>query len=1144
MNPLIANLTKYTKYNSLLEDIKKDKLDISVIGLTDSQKAHIVYSLVANSSKNACIICNNNTQAKKIMQDLKFYSEIEIIYFPARDIVYYDVDVQSREIQNQRLYAIHKIISGGSNIIVTTIDAVTQKMMPKSTYIDLDINVDMTSKINLKDFVLKLDRMGFKRASNVDGKGQFAIRGGLIDIFPTSSEKPYRIELFGEDIDSIRTFDPVTQRSVENVDNLSINYASEFPILNENIQSTINILNDLGVKENINSELKKQIDQDINILSEGNVEEVINKYFELLVPSTEYFLEYIEDYAVYIDEPVRCIQKSKNVCYENFETLKMLGEKNYIYLPYAFQYSSFEDIESNLKNMNNVYLERINTDKIMHSKRKEYIFISREVNFFRGSMDILMQDIQKWQKVNKRILLVFPSLNKVELIKNQLIDNAIKVTYIENISVIQELEESKVYITFGVLSGGFEYEDFNLCVICEPVSGVEYNTQKTKKKQTSGQIINSFEDLNVGDYVVHENHGIGVYRGIDAIQVGNIQKDYIKIEYLNNGILYVPISQLDSVKKYLCDDDFVPKLNSLGGKEWVKTKSKVRSYVQEIAKELIALYAKRSKTRGHSFSIDTPWQNEFEDNFKYELTDDQKTALTEVKSDMENEIPMDRLLCGDVGYGKTEVAIRAAFKSVMDSKQVAYLVPTTVLALQQYKSFKDRMETYGIRVEMLNRFRNKKEQKEILKGLVDGNIDVIIGTHRLLSKDVFFKDLGLLIIDEEHRFGVKAKEAIKTLKETIDVLSMTATPIPRTLHMSMIGIRQMSTLFTPPLERIPVHTYVLEYNDDLIKEAIEKELARDGQVFYINNRVDNIENICNKVRNLVGEARVAYAHGQMDPDEIEDIMVKFMNHELDVIVCTTILESGIDIPNANTIIIENADKLGLAQLYQIRGRVGRSNRLSYAYITYEKNKQISEVAEKRLKAIKDFTEFGSGFKIALRDLEIRGAGNLLGKEQHGHMASVGYELYLAMLERAINEEKLGAGDKKEDLSDALKDVKIDIDVSAYISDNYIPDITQKISIYQKISNIESNEESMNIIDELLDRFGNIPKETENLIKIVEVRNECRKLNITRVVQKQDYIVFEPTNLKFRLTNNANNDILFTVQLALKKIRKLLEKKEN
>ena len=599
----------------------------------------------------------------------------------------------------------------------------------------------------------------------------------------------------------------------------------------------------------------------------------------------------------------------------------------------------------------------------------------------KNSLEILDNDLKRRENFNK--ILVFPSQNRIESIKNYLQDKKIDVEVLNGISSIEHFKKDKVYITFGILSSGFCIKEFNILVIAESVSGTNLLKKKNRSEnKTIGEKINTFEDLNIGDYLVHENHGIGIYRGIETVQVDEVFKDYIKIEYEKGAAIYVPINQLDLVKKYICDDDTIPKLNTLGTKEWSVTKRKVSEHVNLIAKELVALYAKREQKEGFAFPKDTPWQKEFEDAFEYELTLDQAQAVKEIKEDMEIPRPMDRLLCGDVGYGKTEVALRAAFKAVMGGKQVAYLVPTTVLSLQQYRTFKERMEDFGIKVEMLSRFKTRKEQTEILKKLVDGKIDVIVGTHRLLSKDVFFKDLGLLIIDEEHRFGVKAKETIKMLKETIDVLSMTATPIPRTLHMSMVGIRGMSTLTEPPVERLPIHTYVIEYDENVIQNAIEKELDRDGQVFYINNRIDNIEGVAEKVRNLVPYAKVAFAHGRMEPKQIEDIMLSFINHEIDILVCTTILESGIDIPNANTIIIENADKLGLAQLYQIRGRVGRSSKLAYAYVTYKKDKILSEVSEKRLKAIKDFTEFGSGFKIALRDLEIRGAGNLLGKEQH------------------------------------------------------------------------------------------------------------------------------------------------------------------
>ncbi len=1128
MNQLVVNLPKHSKYLNLLNDIKSDKIDLSVFGLTDSQKAHMVYSLNVYSNKPSCIVCSNNIQAKKMMQDLKFYSEIEIVYFPAREIVYYDVEAESKEIENARMYAIQRIISGDNIIIITTIDSILQKMLPIEKFKNLSLEFNIDSKIDINDLLTKLTNLGYERCTNVEGKGQFAIRGDIIDIFSINNDMPNRIELFGNTIDRISSFDVETQRSMGTVKTFNLQFASEFNITETQTNNVIDKLKNL-LSSKINSELKNVVLKDIETLENGEGKNLVDKYFELFFKDTVSFIDYLDNYTIYIDEPVKCIEKSKYIIYENVETLKLLSEKNHLYIPYTHQMYMYEDVELKFKHLVNVYLERMNTDRVLHAKRKEVIFSCREVNFFRSSMDILIQDIKAREE--NVILLVYPSAARVHQVQNMLIDSKIKVIYLDDIFGT-ELKAGKIYITQGILSGGFDYDDFKLTVISEPVSGTLSNVRKLKKSNFIGQTINSFEDLVIGDYVVHESHGIGIYRGIETVEVEGVTLDYIKIEYLNGSYIFVPISGLDSVKKYMCDDDTLPKLNSLGNKEWSNTKRKVKQHVEEIAKELVLLYAKRDKTRGFAFSKDTPWQKEFEESFEYELTEDQGISINEVKKDMEDIKPMDRLLCGDVGYGKTEVAIRAAFKAVMDNKQVAYLVPTTVLSLQQYNTFKKRMEKFSVKVEMLSRFRTAKQQKKILEDLIDGKIDIIVGTHRILSKDVFFKDLGLLIIDEEHRFGVKDKESIKTYKETIDVLSMTATPIPRTLHMSMIGIRGMSSLTTPPLERMPVHTYVLEYDSEIIKNAIERELSRDGQVFYINNRVDNIEEITNKVRSLVPYAKVEYAHGQMSPREIEDIMSRYINHEIDIIICTTILESGIDIQNANTIIIENADKLGLAALYQIRGRVGRSSRLAYAYITYKKNKSLSEVAEKRLKAIKDFTEFGSGFKIAMRDLEIRGAGNILGKAQHGHMASVGYELYLSMLEKAIKQEKEG---KLED-SINLQEVKIDIPISAYIPNSYIPNLMQKITMYHKISEAADEQEIINVVDEFLDRFGDLPKEVNNLIKIVEIRNLCRKIGITKVYIKNNYVFLESDKYSNSLKYYINsNDLLLFIQINLKEL---------
>lgn len=1133
MNPLVKVLANSSNYMSLIKNINGEKQNkLSITGLTDSSKAWMVYAITQNTNKNSIIVCNNMFQVNKFIQDLKFYSnDTEIVYLPARSIQYYDIEAESKDIANQRMYAIERILSGKKNIVVTTIDALLVKMFPNTRYKGEEFSVKVGDSIQINTLVEKLAKFGFERTENVEGKGQFAVRGGIIDVFCLNNDLPYRIEFFGDEVDSIRTFDQITQRSIDTVKKIDMSQVSENYVTKEKIDAVVSQLQEFVKDEKLNTELKENIKEDIEKIKEGALENLIDKYFNILVKRPENLLDYLKDYNIFMDEPSKCKEKAENIAYENIETIKVLAQREYIYMPFVNTYLSFEEIETKLQNeMLSIYLERISIDKIVQRNRTVYNFSIKEANFYKSSLEVLNLDIERAK--DKAVLLVFPTDTRYMQVKNYLQDNKIHVEEVSNIFALDDLETEKVYITKGIMSGGFYSDEFEILVIAEPVSGVSTTTKKIRKTQ-NGQKINTYADLQEGDYVVHENHGIGIYRGVETIKVQDIQKDYIKIEYADKGMLYVPIAQLDCVGKYVCDDNAKPKINTLGSKEWTKTKTKVKAHVKEIAKELMLLYAKREKLRGFAFEKDTPWQKEFEDSFEYELTRDQKTSLEEIKEDMESDKPMDRLLCGDVGYGKTELALRAAFKAVMSNKQVAYLVPTTVLALQQYRTFESRMKDFGVRVEFLSRFKTKKEQTKILKDLVDGKIDIIVGTHRILSKDVYFKDLGLLIIDEEHRFGVKDKEAIKVLKETVDVLSMTATPIPRTLHMSMIGIRGMSTLSEPPMERLPVHTYVLEYNDEVIKEAIEKELSRDGQVIYLNNRVNKLDEIVGRIRRLVPEARIGVAHGQMPPDMVEDVMLQFINHEIDIIVCTTILESGIDVPNANTLVVEDSDTLGLAQLYQIRGRVGRSNRLAYAYLTYEADKALSEVSQKRLKAIKDFTEFGSGFKIALRDLEIRGAGNLLGKEQHGHMAKVGYELYVALLEKAIREEKEGKdATSKEDVS---KEVKIDINVSAYISDLYIKDPIQKIDMYQKISDIKNEEDSMEVVDELLDRFGDIPKETENLIKIVEIRNKARKLGITRILATDRLIKFEPMNLKITLTNDFNNDILIRVMLEINKI---------
>ncbi len=1133
MNPLVKELPKHSKFNELLKSIKNKESNLSITGLTDASKAHVIYSLYNYSGVRPVVVCPNVTTAKRFIQDLKFYTDKEVVFLPAREVIYYDVDVQSRETNNARVYAISKLVNDEDIILVTTIEAMLQPMLDITEYEGLHLKLKLGDKIDLNNLVERFLKLGYLREELVSAKGQFSIRGGIIDIFPIDSDMPYRLELFGDEIDSIRTFDTLDQRSKETVEEFEIKFSTEYVIDKKNIEVLQDTLTAV-LESEASEEIKKSIVQDLDKIENGNSLGLIDRYFDILVPNNVTLLNYLQDkYTIYFDDISKQISRSETINFENAEAIKVAATSN-VYTKYTFKYVSFETIQAKLKSLSSVYLSKLGQDRVLHAKRKEYSFSCREVNFFRSTMDLLIKDVKKYKEEGKITVLVFPTQTKAETIKNTLIDNDIPVKYILDLSMIDELKPSMVYICVGIMSSGFAYDNMGLVVIAENVSGIVTDKKKSSK-DFIGDILNSYEDLKVGDFVVHINHGIGKYMGVETVETAGVVKDYMKLEYRDGGTLYIPITNLDSIKRYVCEEGFKPKLNKLGTKEWEATKLKVTKHVSDVAKELVLLYALRSRAQGFAFSCDTPWQKEFEADFEYELTDDQARAIKEMKQDMESARPMDRLLCGDVGYGKTEVAIRGAFKAVMDSKQVAYLVPTTVLSLQQYNVFKERMEKFGVKVEMLSRFKTKKEQEQIVKKLELGEIDVIVGTHRILSKDVKFKDLGLLIIDEEHRFGVEDKEKIKKYKNNVDVLSMTATPIPRTLHMSMIGIRDVSVISEPPQERLPVHTYVSEYNPGMLSEAIEKELSRDGQVFYISNRVENIESVVAKVKSLAPEARVAFAHGKMTPNQIEDTMLDYMNKNTDILVCTTILESGIDIPNANTIIIENADKLGLAQLYQIRGRVGRSNRLAYAYVTYNRGSVLTEEASKRLNAIKDYSEFGSGFKIALRDLEIRGAGNVLGAEQHGHMMMVGYDMYAALLNKAVEKEKLRI-DSTEPIEKG--EIKISLDVSANIPNDYISDPMIKIEMYQKLSNAEAEDGLENVTDELIDRFGDIPKETLNLIEIVRIRNKCKVIGIDEIKIQGDFIWFiqKPKNhIKYRLTNDIKHDILSFVNRTLDSI---------
>jgi len=1103
MNSIISKLQELQKFKEYIDEIEKKNSPITISGLSDVGKIQFAEATKQSINKPICIVTYNEIQAKKILEDLKYFSPDEVEYFPKREIVTYDYIAESKELPYKRIEVLNKIYKKEVKIVVTTIEALMQKMISKKNLYFNIVSLKVGAIYSLEQLKEKLVFLGYERSELIEGKGQFSIRGGIVDI-AMSEKDGIRIEFWGDEVDSIRKFNISSQRSIEMLNKIEIYPAHEF-VLEDNLENISNKIKkeDLifenekfevssKAKDKYSDKLQEMKNQDIELIREGDYINKIDKYFNQFYKKQSSFIDYLEEeYLILIDEYSKVKQRQENIVIENNNLIKTLIEKEK-YVPQSIQ--NISEYEYNFKEKQIIYLEKQDIG-LSKSSSTKFLFHYRDVNYYKSEIELLFEDINTFIKSKKEVIVLAGNKEESERFSEILTERNIP-------NVIGDKLSKSVKILEGRLSSGFESYDSNLVVI----TGEELFTtsQSKKRRKVSGAFKQGekvvFADLQIGDYVVHKSHGIGQFIGVNTMKADGIIKDYIKIRYKNDDMLYIPTNDLDSIRKYIGGGEGTPKINKLGSKEWENTKAKVKNNLQEVAKELIELYAKREKIKGYAFSPDTPWQKQFEDSFPYIETEDQLRCIEETKKDMEIPRPMDRLLCGDVGYGKTEVAMRAAFKAVMDQKQVAYLVPTTVLANQQYENFKKRMEEFPIRVELLNRFKTKKEQEQIVKKLKLGEIDVVVGTHRLLSKDVEFKDLGFLIIDEEHRFGVKDKEKIKQYKANVDVLTMTATPIPRTLHMSIVGVRDMSVIYEPPQNRRPVQTYVLEHDEEVIKEAIIKEIERGGQVFYLFNNVDGIEKKMTEIENLVPEAKVDYAHGKMSGRQLEEIMQDFIDKDINVLVCTTILESGIDIPNANTIIVENADRLGLAQLYQIRGRVGRADKQAYAYVMYKRDKVLTEVADKRLKTIKEFTEFGSGFKIAMRDLEIRGAGSLLGEIQHGHMDQVGYDTYCKLLDEVIKEMQ-GIEVIEE------QDVQIELSISSYIPEEYIGNNSQKIEIYQEIALCRTEEDIQNITDEIIDRYGAPPKEIENLLEVARIKQLARESNIIKISQKIESIVF-------------------------------------
>lgn len=1039
MKAFLTPLQGLAEFEQIKEKSKTNKGILQVSGCMESQKSHLIYGLSEGISYRL-ILAEDERRAREIYEDYRFYDR-KVYSYPAKDLLFFQADIHGNLLIRQRMKVIKALLEEKELTVVTSIDGCMDFLESLEKIKEQLIHYESDSTVDTEQLKNQLVSLGYERAGQVEMPGQFSVRGGIVDIYCLTEENPWRIELWGDEIDSIRSFDPESQRSLEKLEEITIYPAVEH----------------IGDKD--------------------------------MVSFLDYFPE--ERTIIFLDEPNRLTEKGGAVEEEYRQSRMHREEKGSRNLPENWL-CSFEQLQKELNKRNCISVCALEPKQAGWKVREKFYLEVKSVNAYNNSFELLVKDLHQYKKQGYRIALLSSSRTRAERLAKDLQEEGLAAFYGQDYD--REICPGEIMVVYGHAKKGFEYPLIKFAVMTESDIFGQEQKKKKKKKNYSGNRIQDFAELSIGDFVVHEKHGLGIYRGIEKVEVDRIVKDYIKIEYRGGSNLYILATQLDCLQKYSgADAAKTPKLNKLGTQEWNKTKSKVRGAVKNIAKELVELYAVRQEKEGYVCGPDTVWQKEFEEMFPYEETEDQLSAIEDAKRDMESTKIMDRLICGDVGYGKTEVALRAAFKEVQESRQVAYLAPTTILAQQIYNTFVQRMKEFPVRVELLCRFRTPAQQKKAIEDLKKGQVDVIIGTHRILSKDVQFKNLGLLIVDEEQRFGVTHKEKIKQLKKDVDVLTLTATPIPRTLHMSLIGIRDMSVLEEPPMDRMPIQTYVMEYDEETVREAINRELRRGGQVYYVYNRVTDIADVALRIAKLVPDARVDFAHGQMSERELENVMYSFVNGDIDVLVSTTIIETGLDISNVNTMIIHDSDRYGLSQLYQLRGRIGRSNRTAYAFLMYRQNMMLKETAEKRLAAIREYTDLGSGFKIAMRDLELRGAGNLLGAQQHGHMNAVGYDLYCKMLSEAVKEAK--GIHTMEDF-----ETSVDLNVDAYIPDSYISNEFQKLDIYKRIAGIETQQDYDDMLEELLDRFGEPGKAVLNLLAVAKLKAIAHQGYVTEIKQ--------------------------------------------
>lgn len=1092
----------------LREHLKKDKRIYEVSGLIDSLKPHLIYG-IGYDVPIKLIVTFDEMRAKQIYEGYQFFDE-NTLYYPARDLLFYQSDIHSNALTRERLSVVQALIEHRPVTVVTTMDALMNRVPPLSSYERGIFTIDLEETVDLDEMRKKLVMLGYENVTQVEHPGEFAVRGGIVDIFPLTEEHPIRMELWGDEIDSLRYFDVATQKSIDSVEHVTVYPAMELVLTQEEIETGLKRME--ADAEEMYQKYRSQMRTEEAHRIKTGVEQLatetrewglglgLETHLNYFVSQTESLLSYFPpETLVFLDELVHLDEKGKVIEQEFSDSMTSRLEKGYCLPGQLEMLLTTKSVFAMLQKHPGVVLSTLDSREGLLSIAGHTGVRAVSVGAYNNQFELLVKDLKRFKDRKYRILLLSPSRTRGNHLAENLMDQDLNAFFSEDYD--HEIYPGEIMVSVGNLARGYEFPESSFVILSEQdIFGSRARRKKKKTRKYEGEQIAGLSDLTIGDYVVHENHGLGIYQGFEKIEVDKVVKDYIKISYAKGGNLYIPATQLDAIQKYGSQDGKKPKLNTLGTQDWVNTKNRVRAAVGVVAKELVDLYALREQNQGYVYGPDTVWQQEFEETFPYEETDGQLEAIAAVKQDMMSSKIMDRLICGDVGYGKTEIAIRAAFKAVQDGKQVVYLVPTTILAQQHYNTFLKRMSHYPVNIGLLCRFVGAAEQKKTIEGLKTGQIDIVIGTHRLLSKDVSYKDLGLLIIDEEQRFGVQHKEKIKKLKENVDVLALTATPIPRTLHMSLIGIRDMSVLEEAPEERMPIQTYVMEYNDEMVREAIQRECARQGQVYYVYNRVDNIAEVSAHIQKLVPEAVVAYAHGQMREHQLEKIMLDFINGEIDVLVSTTIIETGLDISNANTMIIHDADRLGLSQLYQLRGRVGRSNRMAYAFLMYQRNKLLREEAEKRLAAIREFTDLGSGFKIAMRDLEIRGAGNLLGAEQHGHMEAVGYDMYCKMLNEAVRTLKGEAEDEGFTTT-------MDLNVDAFIPDSYIPNEYQKLDIYKRIAAIENEEEMEDMTEELIDRYGDIPRKVMKLLEVATLKALAHSVYVTAVEQKGEQYIF-------------------------------------